>query len=248
MIAAALLFATALAQTPPTDVSHPQAVPPITLAPSLTCGAVSAPGLAQLGADGVWRGYLVSLCRRIASVTGRDPKNIAFHSYDGPDGLAHAADDDVAFLSPMEMASGTLSDDLLDGPVVSHDRQLLVQRADVPAQSLPSLAGKLICFIAGTRAEDALNRWAEHSKIAVEYLPFQEPVEMADAFAVGKCAAEAIDIANISSPRDVRVLATLESLPILVATPAERGQDWRQQVADAIAGNANPPDNPDQTD
>lgn len=238
MIAAAVLFTAALAHAIP---AQPPAVGSVSTqrpAPSLTCGAVPAPGLAELGMDGMWRGYLVTLCRRIANATGRDPARIAFHAYDGPDGLAGAAKDDVAFLSPIEMASGSLSDELLGGPVVSHDRQLLVQRADMPVQNLPDLAGKLVCFIAGTRAEDALERWAGRSRIAIEYLPFQEPVEMADALAVGKCAAEAIDIANITAPGDVRVLTTLESLPILVATPAARGQTWRAQVASALGAQA----------
>ena len=224
----ALLAAAALAQS---GAAAGPAVQP----PSLTCGAAPMPGLAEFGSDGVWRGYLVSLCRRIASATGRDPARIAFRGYGDDAALAHARGDDVAFLSPAELASRAVSGGLLDGPVVSHDRQLLIARAGAKVQPPSALAGQLICFIAGTRAEDALTRWAAKTHVRIEYLPFQEPVEMADAFAVGKCAAEAVDIADIASPRDVRVLATLESLPILVATPAARGAEWRDAVVGALA-------------
>lgn len=202
----------------------------------LACGAATRPGVAELGADGIWRGRAVELCRAVAQQVGGPGAAIAFHSYDSPAGLRAAADDRVAFVSPAERAAVPA---LRAGAIVATGRQVLAVRDGSPVSAAGELAGRLICFIVGTRAEDALDSWAAGAGIRIERLAFQEPDEMSDAFAVGRCAAEAVDAAEMPPRGNARALEPpLAATPIMAATPAAAGPIWADAVAAVVAGRA----------
>jgi general L-amino acid transport system substrate-binding protein len=185
-------------------------------APSpLTCGAVTRPGVAELGEDGVWRGAAVEACRAVAAKRHGANAPIAFHSYDDLPALRAAHEDQLAFLSNDELAHTTLR----AGPVVASDRQVLAVRTQSALHSQAELAGRVVCFIAGTRAEAALDRWMASTHTRLNLLAFQEPVEMRDAYDVGKCAALAIDGAEMPADYPGRILgAPLAEVPIMMAT------------------------------
>jgi ABC-type amino acid transport substrate-binding protein len=182
----------------------------------LTCGAVARPGIAELDEDGVWHGAAVDACRAVAAKRNGANAPIAFHSYDDLPALHAASEDRLAFLSSDELAHTTLR----AGPVVAVDRQVLV----IPTASLlhrqGDLAGRIVCFIVGTRAESALNQWTASRGVRIGRLAFQEPVEMHDAYDAGKCAAMAIDSAEMPSDHPGRVLGSpIAQVPILMAMP-----------------------------
>ena len=193
-------------------------------APPLACGAVARPGVADRGDDGIWRGSAVEACRRVALATGAS--GIVFRGYDTLAALHGAAADRVAFVSPAEREAAHLA----DGPVIATERQVLVVAAGSPARGARDLAGRMICFIIGTRGEDALDAWSTAAKVPVRRLGFQEDGEMADAFAVGKCAAIAMDAAD-ERPETARILPEpLTTTPILAASPAA-DPAWTRRVA-----------------
>lgn len=199
----------------------------------VSCGAVTRPGIAERGADGVWRGRAVDLCRAVARAGGADAP-VRFRSYDTADALRTASEDQVAFVSADERAAVL---GLRAGPIVATERQALIVKAGSPVRTASDLAGKLICFIVGTRAEDALDAWSSAARIPVERLAFQEPDEMDDAFDVGKCAATATDAATVADRPGLRVLRPwLAETPILAATPASASVAWRDLVAGAVTG------------
>lgn len=182
----------------------------------LTCGAVTRPGIAELGEDGVWRGAAVDACRAVAAKRNGADAPIAFHSYDDLPALRAASKDRLAFLSSDELARTAMR----AGPVVAVDRQVLVVRAGSPLHEQGELAGRVVCFIVGTRAESALNQWAGSAGLRINRLAFQEPAEMGDAYNVGQCAAIAIDSAEMPADHPGRVLGSpIAEVPILMATP-----------------------------
>lgn len=198
----------------------------------LTCGAVIRPGIAERGDDGVWRGAAVDVCRRVASAQYGAGAPIAFHSYDSLADLHAASKDRLAFGSQAELAQTGMR----AGPVAAVERQLLVVRDASPLHAQGELADKKVCFIIGTRAESALDAWAAASHVRIARLAFQEPVEMRDAYDVGKCAAMAIDGAEQAEVRGSRVLGpVLVQVPIHVATAGGGDGQWQRTVAAAVS-------------
>jgi hypothetical protein len=196
----------------------------------LTCGAVIRPGIAELGEDGVWRGTAVDVCRSVAASRSGPGAPVAFHSYNSLSDLRAAAKDRLAFLSGQELAQAGMA----GGPVAAVDRQVLVVR-DTSTLATPSdLSGRIVCFIIGTRAESALNRWSAGAQVPIDRLAFQEPIEMQDAFDSGKCAAVATDSAERPHGRPSRVLGTIEQQPILAATSDGTDAAWRQVIAAGV--------------
>lgn len=199
----------------------------------LTCGAATRPGVAERGADGVWRGRAVELCRAIAEQVGGPGAPIVFHSYDSVAGLRAAADDRVAFVSPDEIGQVPA---LRAGPVVAIGLEVLAVRAASPVTGAGELSGKLVCFIVGTRAEDALDAWSARTGTRIERLAFQEPDEMRDAVDVGRCTAEAVDDAELPARGTMRALdPPLAATPIRAALPATADPRWREALETVAA-------------
>ena len=94
----------------------------LTAAVTLTCGAATRPGVAQLGSDGIWRGRAVEACRAVAAADAGPETSITFHAYDDPAALRAAVEDDIAFLTPAELATLPLATTMRAGPTVSVGR------------------------------------------------------------------------------------------------------------------------------
>lgn len=201
-------------------------------APALSCGAVARPGIAELGQDGAWRGRAVELCRAVAVRVNGPGAPIDFHSYRTSADLRNAASDDIAFVSRDEAGFASLPSPA--GPVIATARQLLVVLQASPLRSPADLAGRMVCFIAGTAAEDALDGWAGRESVPIERLAFQEPIEMRDAFDVGKCAALALDAQEFAGTRGERIVGELASTPVLAQATMGRGAERHEQIAAAL--------------
>lgn len=125
---------------------------------------------------------------------------------------------------------------LVAGPTIATERQVLVVPAASRVRAPRDLAGRMICFIVGTRAEDALDRWATTSRVPIERIGFQEEIEMTDAYDVGKCAALAVDAQEVPHDGAHHVLAeSLAETPVVAATPVSAGEGWRRTVAAVAA-------------
>ena len=94
----------------------------------------------------------------------------------------------------------------------------------------------MVCFMIGGAAEDALDAWALTAGVAVRRIGFQEPDEMRDAYAAGKCAALALDRVEAgedyaaTAPANRVLEAVLARVPIRAATPVTAGPGWRAIV------------------
>ncbi|MGY2734621.1 hypothetical protein [Sphingomonas sp. UYP23] len=217
----ALLVAVALAHVAPVTVR---------------CGAVERPAVALRGVDGVWRGRAVDICAAAAKAAFGPTAHIAFHGYDA--GLAEAKDDSIAFLSAAEVAAAPLQGAMLAGPVMAYAKQILLVPAISARQRAKELAGHLVCFMVGSAAEDALDAWALRDAVPIERLGFQEPDEMHDAYASGKCTAMVVDQAEeasapkLASSGNRPLGAPLANEPIIAAVPVGAEPSWQAIVAD----------------
>jgi len=172
------------------------------------CGAVTRPGVAELGEDGVWRGTAVDLCRQRAG-----NRVVEFHLYETPAALAAAGNDDLAVLSPAEIAAAHLAP---QGAPLTVSRQVLLVKPGAPIERAEALAGRRVCLLVASAAESALDRWARERRIAIVHAGFQEPVELRDGFDAGYCAAMAVDAADVpGGPARTRALApALAEVPL----------------------------------
>lgn len=213
------LFAIALANAVPATVR---------------CGAVERPGVALRGPDGVWRGRAVDMCAAAAKAAFGPTARIAFHGYET--GLSEAKDDEIAFLSAAEVDALPLQGAMRAGPVMAYSTQILLVPKISALQSRKELAGRLVCFMIGSAAEDALDEWAVREDVPIERLGFQEPDEMHDAYASGKCAAMAVDRAVEGTERGVVPFASrslgepMSHVALFAAFPAAVDQAWRAVV------------------
>lgn len=174
------------------------------------CGAVARPGIATRADDGVWRGAAVDLCRQAAQGAP-----IVFRAYRQIGDLRDAQHDALAVLSRAELAiaSPTL---IPPSTPVAISRQVLLVGPDAPLHQPGDLAGHRVCFIIATAAEAALNAWAGTTRVAIERVGFQEPVELRDAFDSGFCSAMAVDAQDIpgGAQRTRSLGAPLTELPL----------------------------------
>lgn len=206
---------------------------------TVRCGAVERPGIAQRGLDGVWRGSAVYICAAAAREAFGPTARTEFHGYKTD--FADARNDRIAFLTDLELSQPALTGSMRAGPVVGHELQVLLVPRSSSIRHREDLAARLVCFMIGSAAEDALDSWASRERVAIERLGFQEPDEMHDAYASAKCAAMAVDPAdqagNIATfPFDSRVLdPPLASSAVMAATPIAADTAWEQAVARAAA-------------
>ena len=99
--------------------------------------------------------------------------------------VAHAAQD-VAFSAPV----------LLDGQSFLFPNQAAVVSA-------ADLAGKRVCFLTGSLAEDGLHRYAAAHGLTYTWYPFSEAGEMEAAFFTGNCDAVTSDLTQLANIRAI---------------------------------------------
>ncbi len=209
------------------------------------CAGTVRPGLAFPARDGTWHGLEVDLCRAVAVAVLGPAGRIEFRSLYAPGSYeaARRGEDEVLFLTMQEMAAQHLTGDLLPGTPVFYEPEQVLVPAGTTAGHVADLAGKMVCFEPGTRADHDLDTLVASSHMRVLYGPFFEADEMLDAFNVGRCAAivgEATSLAALKFSVDetkqpVRLLPEMLSVaPVFTATPAAADGRWAQIVNWAV--------------
>ncbi len=208
---------------------------------AVRCAGVVRPGLAFPARDGTWHGLEVDLCRAVAVAALGPAGRIEFRSLYAPQSweAAHRGEDELLFLTTQEMAAQHLTGDVLPGPPVFYEAEQVMVPAGSGASHVADLAGKMVCFEPGTRADQDLDALVASRHMSVLYGPFFEADEMLDAFNVGRCGAivgEATSLAALKFSVDeakqpVRLLPEVLSVaPVFAATPAGADGRWAQIV------------------
>lgn len=210
----------------------------------IRCGGVSRPGL--LGRSDDERapsGLYLDLCRAIGAALLPPDGRIAFHPYDSDAAFVLVRDgrDDLAFLDGAEILEQRLAGKILTGPAVAFVSTSVRVPDGSPVRTLADLAGRSVCFYQGSRAHRTLEAFMAGRTLDFVRMPFTEYGEMDDAYAAGKCDAEAGETGDLAAanragaaPGASRILtAPLATFPVFAFTPASDPQ-WASIVAWAI--------------
>ncbi len=204
---------------------------------ALSCGVLDEPD--DYGKDdihGALEAFGTDICRAVAAAVLGDPAKLQVTAL--PDerhgfaalqagridlllGAAPALRYGVAFTAPV----------FLDGV------GLLASRAAGP-RSLDDLAGKQVCFIAGTAAETALDAAVTAHHVKILRFPFEEDGEMQAALVTGHCAAVAASVSRLVIGRAgfhgqvTRFVVLPDRLSLAPMAPAMRDGDaaWAAAV------------------
>jgi general L-amino acid transport system substrate-binding protein len=208
------------------------------------CAAIPRPGLA-METNGGWRGLYLDICRAVAVATAGPAARVEFHELETPQEreALRRGDYDMVFLSATEMAAAKVMDAIQPGPPVYFATQTLMVESSSAARIPEDLAGASICFSQARGGEAALEERFDKKNLAFVHMPFEEDVELVDAYNARHCSAlagEATELAKMRLQKgvnrfDSRLLAEpLSIFPILAATPTQDAQ-WTRVVAWAIA-------------
>lgn len=207
----------------------------------LLCVAEERPGFAQSMDDGRVAGLAMDLCRAIGFAVIGPQANVAFSIAGSDQDYATIRDGgaQIAFLDAGAMFDHGLAPALLTGPAVFIETETLLVPVSGPAHAPIDLAGEAICFLSGSAAHTALERAFARLGRPIVRLAFQEEVEMADAYNVGRCQAMAGDGTQLAALRRTRGINGLTSriidppltlVPLFAATPVADGR-WSATVA-----------------
>jgi general L-amino acid transport system substrate-binding protein len=207
----------------------------------IRCGAVSRPGLVDVGSNHVARGLLLDMCRAIGAAVLPPDGRLEFHQYDSPAafGAVRNGTDDIFFLSASEIIEENLAGKIVPGPTVFHHSISVMVPESSKARHLADLAGEPVCFIQGGNADNTIEAWFAHNRLDFVRMGYQEDVEMDDAYNAQVChamAAEATTLAKVRLTRGVNDIHSriieepVEAFPILAATGATDAE-WSAIVA-----------------
>jgi general L-amino acid transport system substrate-binding protein len=206
------------------------------------CGSVERPGLAQDNPNGNWSGLELEICHAVAvAVLGPNGKS-AYHAYDSDkafDAVRQGADQ-LSFLTFTEMAAQNLTDKVLPGPAVFIESHDLMVEANSSVVSPADLAGKGVCFMNESPANESVDAYFEERHIPIIRHGYQEDGEMYDGYAVQNCpavAGESTTLADagldggINNMKSRLLREHLATFPIVAATSLKDDAQWAAIVA-----------------
>lgn len=204
-------------------------------AKTLPCGGVVAPGLAYPDVAGIWSGYEIELCKKLAMADQAQPVfTPVLQDSDTPPAIDGP---EVLFLPAGDIPQGYIA-----GADIFNDTQALMVPAGSPVRNAAGLANASICVEPGSPEDFNLIAYFKAHHIALREFVFQETDEMHDAYVAGRCdaitARRSLLIglrANEDGARkdDVILPDNLGDNPIRVATPASQ-MAWAQTVKKII--------------
>ena len=210
------------------------------------CGSVLRPGLAMTDGKGQWSGLEVEVCRAVATAVFGDAARYTYHDY----GSAHdfeavrSGEDQLSFLTFAELADQKATDKVLPGPPVFVESLDMLVAEVSPAKHFGDMAGKGICFMIGTSAENEVEAWFHDQKLGFIPYAFQEDGEEYDTFNVQKCEAVVADSTTLGNARLDRGINKLRSrfiadhllsFPVMATTPLTEDAQWAAVVAWTIS-------------
>jgi general L-amino acid transport system substrate-binding protein len=209
-------------------------------AKSLPCGGVVAPGLAYPDAGGIWSGFEIDLCKKIAAADQAQPVfTPILQDSDTPPAINGP---EVLFLPTGDIPKGYIA-----GPDIFNDTQALMVPAGSPAHNAAELANASICVEPGSPEDFNLVAYFKAHHIGLREFVFQETDEMHDAYVAGRCdaitARRSLLLglrANEDGARknDLILPENLGNNPVRVATPASQIA-WAQTVKKIIQEQSN---------
>lgn len=158
----------------------------------------------------------LDLCRAVAVAVLGPAARVLIRTYpDEPFALKALRAGEVDLVATASLTlRNTAAGVQFSAPVLLDGQGMLVH-AGTAAQQPQDLAGKCVCFLTGSAAEDGLHRFAEAHGITYIWYPFSEAGEMEAALFTGNCDALTGDLTQLANIRaiDPRRAASFVLLP-----------------------------------
>ena len=210
---------------------------------TLACGSITEPGdYSKDDTHGRTEAFGEDICRAVAAAVLGDAGRVILNGYhDEQEGLTALQTGQIALLVGTSPNPGLAARyGVTFGQPIFFDGQGFLVRRDTGITRLTDLAGKPVCFIGGTPAEDDATRVLGARGIKFLPFPFEEMGEMQAALVTGHCRAQTGDVSSLAEGRTgfhgqksafviLPELITLDPLcPVVPASDPEwaRVVDW----------------------
>ncbi len=223
-------------QAPPKSAALPPlpALPHPTLdrihaANAVACGVVKEEEDYSRNEDhGNRAAFDIDLCKAVAVATLGPGARLVVRSYpDEPFAVRALKSGEVDLVATASLTVANMTQGVaLSAPVLLDGQGVLFPK-NAAVHSAVDLAGKKVCFLTGSAAEQGLHSYAEAHRVTYIWYPFSEAGEMEAAFFTGNCDAVTGDMTQLANIRgiDVRRVSeftilpeTLRSDPLAAAT------------------------------
>ncbi len=187
----------------------------------------------------------IDLCKAVAVAILGPGAQLLVKSYpDEPTAIRALRTGEIEMLATASPTVSNSAEDLLFTRPVWFDGQGLLTPNRPEFRTPLDLAGKKVCFLTGSDAEEGLHRFAADHGVSYIWYPFSEAGEMEAAFFTGNCDAISSDVSQLANIRtidgrranDFKVLPQLiRQDPLATATPGEDVRfaaivDWTMQT------------------
>lgn len=212
-------------QAPPAQPALPPALPHPVLdrlhaAKALSCGlSKEEEDYSRAEDHGNRAAFDIDLCKAVAVAALGPNAHLTLKSYpDEPAAVKALLLGEIDLLASASPTVANMARDLLFSPPVFYDGQGFLTANRLAARSPLDLAGKKICFLTGSAAEEGLHSYAAQHGISYVWYPFSEAGEMEAAFFTGNCDAISSDVSQLANIRaiDARRAGEFTVLPQLI--------------------------------
>ena len=170
----------------------------------------------------------VDLCKAVAVALLGPGAHLVVKSFpDEPFAIRALKSGSVDLVATASLSVGNMTQDVaLSAPVLLDGQGMLLPKK-AAVHSPVDLAGKKVCFLTGSAAEEGLHSYAEAHGITYIWYPFSEAGEMEAAFSTANCDAVTGDMTQLANIRgiddrraaDFAILPqTMREDPLAVAT------------------------------
>ncbi len=190
--------------TPSPPLPHPT-LDRIRAAGSLACGVSKEEEDYSRGEDhGNRAAFDIDLCKAVAVATLGPGARLVVKSYpDEPFALRALRAGEVDLVPTASPSVANMVQDTAFSAPVLLDGQGFLLPKNAAVKSPADLAGKKVCFLTGSVAEEGLHSYASARGITYIWYPFSEAGEMEAAFFTGNCDAVTSDLTQLANIRAI---------------------------------------------
>jgi general L-amino acid transport system substrate-binding protein len=146
----------------------------------------------------------IDLCKAVAIAVLGPGAHLVIKSFpDEPAALRALRSAQVDMVATASLTVRNMADDVAFSAPVLLDSQALLTTKTSGAHSASDLAGKRVCFLTGSAAEQGLHSYATTHGLTYVWYPFSEAGEMEAAFFTGNCDAITSDLTSLANIRAI---------------------------------------------
>ncbi len=146
----------------------------------------------------------IDLCKAVAvAVLGPGARLIVKSYPDEPFAVRALKSGVIDLVATASLSVANMTGDVtLTAPVLLDGQGVLLPK-NAAVHTPADLAGKRVCFLTGSAAEEGLHSYAERHGISFTWYPFSEAGEMEAAFFTGNCDAVSSDLTQLANIRGI---------------------------------------------